>query len=400
MTQTKNHYSFIFAAALFVHFCILLASSSTFSISYDEALKYFDGFDYLHYLTHLSTTIFGQSNTALRLPFVLIYTLSAILMYALSGMYFQKQSDRLISTLVFMALPGVNSAALLVNPAIVVIFFTLLYIYIYKTTHKHNYLLLAICLFIDNSFAIFFLALFFYSLSKKDNTLLAVSLLLFALSMYIYGFDVGGKPRGYLLDTFGIYASIFSPLLFIYFFYSMYKIATKGEHTLYWYISFTALIFSLIFSFRQKIFIEDFAPFVVVAVPMMMKTFFHSLRVRLPRFQKGYLKGAYIVVFVLISNLVMLLVNGPIYMLLDEPQKHFAYNYHFAYELATKLKQKNINYIKTDKYLMKRLEFYGIKKGDKYKLTKIEQNSIKSSPDTISINYLDKNLITFFLSRI
>ena len=42
----------------------------------------------------------------------------------------------------------------------------LLYLYYYQKYNKHSYLLLLLFLFIDNSFAILYLALFFYSLNK------------------------------------------------------------------------------------------------------------------------------------------------------------------------------------------------------------------------------------------
>jgi hypothetical protein len=45
----------------------------------------------------------------------------------------------------------------------------------------------------------------------------------------MYSFDTGGKPKGYFLDALGVYAAIFSPLLFLYFIYSMYRILIKEE---------------------------------------------------------------------------------------------------------------------------------------------------------------------------
>ena len=100
-----------------------------------------------------------------------------------------------------MLLPGINSVALLVNESIVVVFGTLLYLYLYKVREKEHYVLLILFLFIDNSFAILFLALFFYSLNKKDNTLLIVSLILFGLSMSLYGFSFNGVPKSYFLPS-------------------------------------------------------------------------------------------------------------------------------------------------------------------------------------------------------
>ncbi|RLA76503.1 MAG: hypothetical protein DRG78_18890, partial [Epsilonproteobacteria bacterium] len=259
-----NRYNSTFIGLLLFHFTVLLFLINDFSISYKEALIFF-GEDklLLSLITNLSCNIFGQNDFALRMPFILFYIGSSILIYFLTDNYFKSKRDQLISLAIFMILPGVNSAALLVNESIIVIFFTLLYLYLYKVKGKDSYWLLILFLFLDNSFAILFLALFFYSLKNKKNILIVLSLVLFGISMSMYGFEMGGRPRGYFLDTFGVYATIFSPVLFIYFFYSLYRIGIKFEKDIFWYISMTALGLSLIFSLRQKIQIEDFAPFVV-----------------------------------------------------------------------------------------------------------------------------------------
>ena len=93
-----------------------------------------------------------------------------------------------------------------------------------------------------------YLALFFYSFKKQDKKLMYFSMIFFILSMYVYGFTTDGKPRGFLVDTFAIYATVFSPLLFIYFIYSLYRAGVKDERTITWYISMTAMVLSIIFS--------------------------------------------------------------------------------------------------------------------------------------------------------
>ena len=275
---------------------VLLFVANTLSISYKEALNVFVNTSILSYITKVSLYVFGQNDIALRIPFIILYIFSVLLMYRITDNYFKYKSDRFISIIIFMFLPGILSASLLVNSAILVTFFTLLYLYYYKVTNKHSYILLFIFLFIDNSFAILFLALFFYSLKdiksvedikNKKNILIWISLLLFILSIFIYGFTTDGKPRGFFLDTFAIYATIFSPLLFLYFFYSIYRVAFKEkEKSLIWYISTTALFVSFLFSLRQRVYIEDFAPYVLISLPFMLKIFFHSYRIRLKEFRK------------------------------------------------------------------------------------------------------------------
>jgi hypothetical protein len=304
-----------------------------------------------------------------------------------------------------MLLPGVLSASLLVNSAIIVTFLTLLYLYYYKLTNKHSYILLFIYVFIDNSFAILYLALFFYSLKDvksiedakdKKNILLWISLVLFTLSLYIYGFTTEGKPRGFFLDTFAIYASIFSPLLFIYFFYSIYRVGVKEkDKSLTWYISTTALLVSFLFSFRQRVYIEDFAPYVVISLPFMLKIFFHSYRVRLKEFRKNHNIAVFLVLLMLFINVLFTIVNKPLYIILPNAKKHFVYKYHFIKELAGEMKRNKINFVSCDdKELLLRLRFYGINEGKEYF---ISLNEFEGYRKKIIVSYYNKKLYKIYI---
>ncbi|MBL6970227.1 MAG: glycosyltransferase family 39 protein [Campylobacterales bacterium] len=388
--------SLVFITLLITAAVVLLTAATTLDISYNESVNYFHNFNELTILTHISTYLFGPSNISLRLPFILIYLLSIILFYKLSSKYINSNRDILIATAIFMALPGVISASLLVNTSILVIFSVLLYIYIYNITSKHSYILLVLFLFLDNSFAILFIALFFYSLKHKDNKLLIVSLILFGISMQMYGFDSGGKPKGFFIETVAIYSSIFSPFIFFYFAYSLYRTSIKGELDLLWYISTTTLIFSILLSFRQSIPIEDFAPFVVVAIPIMVKTFLSSYRVRLPQFRIKHKIGLNIAIVVLLLNSAILLINKPLYLLFENPKKHFAYKHHFAQEIATILKKNNITAVKTTNLrLQERLKFYGIKNGNRYTLYPYRVNSLDKD---ITIKYYNMALLPLFIN--
>lgn len=393
--EKSNRYNLILAGLFLFHLSVLLYLTSTFSISYKEAIIYFDQNSVVSLLANISTYILGQNDYALRLPFIVLYFLSAIVLYLLTDDYFKKQSDRVITVSIFMVLPGVNSAALLVNESIVVIFLTLLYLYLYKLKSKENYILLTLFLFVDNSFAILFLALFLMALKKKDNFLLVYSLALFGISMSVYGFDMGGHPRGYFLDTFAIYASIFSPVLFLYFFYSIYRVGLKYEKDMFWYISVTALALSLIFSLRQKVDLQDFAPFVVVALPIMVKLFMNSIRIRLKEFRFKYYAVAFFALVMLGFNFLFFVFNKTIYILLENPKKHFAYNYHIAKELSEKLKGLGIKQIDvSDKRLQKRLKFYNIIDGSDYRLSRFKVNDDSKK---ISIAYHNTTVAQYYI---
>jgi hypothetical protein len=398
MTTNNKYKYYFYSSLLFLTFILLFKATYSLSISYKEALNVFVNNSVLSLITNTSIYILGQNDLALRLPFILFYTFSVIIMYKITENYFKYEKDRYISIIVFMILPGVLSASLLVNSAIVIIFFTLLYLYYYHKYNKHSYILLLLFLFIDNSFAILYLALFFYSLKNKDTKLIYFSLILFGLSMYIYGFSTGGKPRGFLVDTFAIYATVFSPFLFLYFLYTMYRSWIKDERTLIWYISITALLLSLLFSFRQRIYIEDFAPYVVISLPYMLKTFFHSYRVRLKEFRTKYNILAFLIVLMLSINVILTFVNKPLYLVLPNANKHFVYQYHFIKELVEELSSRGITSITTDDYeLALRLKFYHINRGDEYFLT---LKNYDYPSERISIKYYGKEVFVAYLIKL
>ncbi|MBP7226186.1 MAG: glycosyltransferase family 39 protein [Aliarcobacter sp.] len=396
---TNNKYNYYFYTSLSILvFILLLKADTSLSISYKEALNVFVNNSILSVITNISIYIFGQNDIALRLPFILFYLFSILLMYKLTENYFRYEKDRFIAICTFMLLPGVLSASLLVNSAIIVIFLTLLYLYYFEKHEKHSYVLLIFFLFIDNSFAILYLALFFYSFKNQDKKLMYFSMIFFIFSMYIYGFDTGGRPRGFLVDTFAIYATVFSPLLFLYFVYSLYRSGVKNERTLTWYISMTALILSVIFSVRQRIYIEDFGPYVVISLPFMLKTFFHSYRVRLKEFRLNYNILAMLIVIMLSINVILTFINKPLYLILPNPSKHFVYQYHFVKELSEELKKRNIDEITMlDEQLQLRLKFYNITKGEKYFLSTKE---FYNYDEKIVIEYYKQELFTVFIKKI
>ena len=198
---------------------LLLYGVSTLSISYKEAVIFFNGNSFLHYLVYLSTTIFGQNDYALRLPFILFHVASIVLLYKISIYFLKRDCDRLLAVITFMLLPGVVGAALLVNSASVAIFFTLLFIWLFFEHKRLSYMiLLPFLILIDNSFMVLYLGIFTYSIYVKDKILASYSGALFLLALGVYGFHMGGKPKGYILDTLSAYSIIFSPLMFLYFF--------------------------------------------------------------------------------------------------------------------------------------------------------------------------------------
>ncbi len=387
------------AIILLLSSIFLVLEINSISISANEAEIFFNGDGIVHYVSHLFIGLLGQNDLALRLPFIIFHILSLFLIYKIGKLFLKRKVDRIVSTAIFALLPGINSAALLVNSASIVIFLTLLFVYLYMYNYKiASYIVLILALFVDNSFSVLYISLFFYAISKKDNRLLTFSILLFGISMYMYGFDDGGKPKGYFLDTFGVYAAIFSPFLFLYYIYSLYRILIKEEKNLLWYISFVAFVFSLLLSFRQRVQLEDFAPFATLAIPLMVRVFFNSYRVRLPEFRKWHRAIAAFVVLFLVINTFFTFVNKPLYPLFKNPKRHFAYRYHIAKDLADKLKKRDMYKINmANHWLAQRLKFYGIKDGGDKIL--VENSYSAKKEDMIKISYYGTIVARFYIKE-
>ena len=114
--MSLNRYNLSFIGLILFHLTVLLFIVNDISISYKEAMIFFqEDKGLLSSIINISTNIFGQNDFALRVPFILFYIGSSILMYLLTKDYFKSQRDRLITLSIFMILPGVNSSALVVN---------------------------------------------------------------------------------------------------------------------------------------------------------------------------------------------------------------------------------------------------------------------------------------------
>ena len=178
----------------------------------------------------------------------------------------------------------------------------------------------------------------------------------------------------------------------------MYRILIKEKKSILWFISFTALIYSILISFRQRIVIEDYAPFVVISIPLMVQQFLRSYRTRLPQLRSSY-RFFYALVFGFLAlNFLATYFNQYFYRYIDNPQKHFAYKYHIAKELASALKKRGIDSIMVDnKNLQKRLKFYGINSSKELKLVKTVK---KSDPKSVTISYMNYPIISYSVTKV
>ncbi|HEB9312986.1 TPA: phospholipid carrier-dependent glycosyltransferase [Campylobacter coli] len=379
MKKIKNYKLIILLLAF--DLLALLYGISTLSISTDETKIYFEdkgnflflNHSLLYYLTHFGTFVFGQNDFGLRIPILFFHFLSCILLYILALKYTKTHFDSLLALLLFVLLPGTVASALLVNEASIVIFLTLAIICAYEYEKKWIfYPLLILALFIDKSFNILFLTFFFFGIYKRNSFLLTLALVLFGLSISFYGFDTGGRPRGYFLDTLGIFAACFSPLVFIYFFYVVYRLTFKEQKSLLWFLMSVTFIFCSLLSLRQKLYLEDFLPFCVICTPLLIKTLMASYRVRLPQFRLRYKIFIECSIIFLLFCYFVIIGNQILYYFVSDPKYNFANNYHLAKELSKELKKQEIFELRVGTSLQPRLRFYGIKDSNTFYLKSIK----------------------------
>ena len=340
---------------------VLLYQVSTLSIASHEADILFNSNSFVHYLTQFSITVFGQNDYALRMPMIMFHLLSVLLLYQVSKSYVKRNSDRLWLVFLYILLPGVMSAALIVNSAGIIIFALFFLLYLFQKESPFIPFVLVLLLAVDGAFGLLYFALFVYAFNKNSRFYMALTAILFSLSYYLYGFDTMGKPSGYFLDTLALYAAIFSPVVFLFLIYVLYRKMITKEYDITLYVGGVVFVVSLLLSFRQRIYIEDFAPYLMLLLPLAAQTFFNSYRVRLRAFRGRYRVLLGIGFAILAMHFFLLLFNKGLYLLLENPHKHFAYKTHIVKELATALKDENIGCVSAESYkLQNRLKFYGI----------------------------------------
>lgn len=371
---------------------LLIFQIGELSISYNETLLLNGNFSFLQSLIKTSFYFFGQNDFALRLPMIALHILSAILVYIISKKYLKLQRNRLWLVLVFIFLPGVMSAGIIVNDAGFILFALLLFVYFYeRLSPRYIYILLIFYMLIDGNFVYLFIALTAFAIYIKNRNFFILNLFLVIGSLLIYGIDMHGSPRGYFLESLGIYAAIFTPIIFVYLFYILYRRYLTKDIDILWFIATVTLVFSLILSFRQRIAIEYFAPYIILALPLVAQTFEHSYRVRLNIFRKNYKLIFLVSLTLLFINSSVVFFNKYLYLLIEEPRKHFSYNMHVAKELSKELKEREIYCVDTSTKMAKRLEFYGVTKCNNNIL---QENYLgESLSDNVTISY--KNRVVY-----
>jgi len=351
-----------FLWATFFYVVVVLYLAGTTPISPHEA-KYFYAEDNLvSLLMHAGDSLF-HNLFGLRAVFLFSGSLSVWLLYEYNRRYFSKREDAYLATFIFMLLPGILTGTTLANVAILVLPLVLLFILLYEKNHWFPLpFIMLVLFFIHEASILFFVALMIYGVIHKDKKLAWLSTAFILAFIYLAkGIEIGGRPSGHFVEIFGLYAAVFSPLVFFYFFYVMYRILLREKKTLLWYISFVALVFSLLLSIRQRVSITDFTPYVLVAVPLMLRLYNNSLRVRLPEFQKRYILGFNILMITLIVSVLFIVFYQTTFYISKNPARLFTNKVYAPYFLAKELKAKGIDcYDVTNMRERYQLQYYNI----------------------------------------
>lgn len=382
-----------------VNAAVLLYEASDLSLTYHGAeLIYADTPILLAKIIRFSIEILGANDVALRLPMILMNSLSALLLYLIARPYARHDRERVWLVAIFVMLPGIISSSLLVDSAALVTLGLFLYLFARQRFGYYADLLLPLFAICDASFMFLFAGLAIQAVDEKRYRFLPLYLGLFILCLWYYGFNTGGLPENQFLDTLGLYAAVLSPVIFIYMFYTLYRRVITSQKDTLWYVSSTALVFSLLLSFRQRIEIEHFAPYLIAGLPLGMQTFYHSYRVRLRPFRKRYRVLFILMILTLVLNAGAVFFNKAAYLFLEEPSHYFAYRAHIAKELAEALHDRGVTCatFEGDARMQMRMRFYGIKKCAE---TVVVPGGIQDAKN-VTIRYYNKEVATFGVTKV
>ncbi|MBN2825040.1 MAG: hypothetical protein JXQ76_06955 [Campylobacterales bacterium] len=351
-----------FFAVGFIYSVATLYLAMTIPISPHEAETLYHKESIDHFLMHLFIP-YLDGFIAFRLPYYLFGILNIFLFFELSRYYYKTLRERYIATTLFIILPGVVTSVILVNISVVVISWLLIFLISY---HKNWSVLqitsLIVLLFVHESAIIFFISLAIYSYFRKKWYLFWIVLLLIGMTLYLGEYlEIGGIPRGHFVAIFGLYAAIFSPFVFVYFCYALYRLYHEKKHDIVWYIAATGLLFSFLLSIRQQVIITEFSPYILIGSIFLYRVYSESLKVRLKVYQRTYKRIFIFTLLTLLIGTLSIFLHRPLFWLFEDKSRHFAYTIYEPYWLSEELKSKNIDCYDT-KFIKKaaQLQYYGI----------------------------------------
>jgi len=280
-----------------------------------EARNYFALLRPSHELMHLidiSHLALPWRSAAVRLPYFLFGLGALVLVWQLIQSYWKLSKDRYWAWFMFALTPGFVMALVMANEAIVALSVVLLFLVAFRRGNKTLVVAsMVVLLFAHQAALLFYIALLLYALLHHKKLCIVLSFLLGAASLYMGAFvQIGGVPSGHFLETIALYSVLFSPFLFLYYFYGSYRMLLRPQRDIVWYVGFIPFVVSLLLSMRQKIYITDFAPYMLPALIVVFAYFAQSYRVRLRQFRRAY-RSLFTFVFVVQLFMFLLLLMHP-----------------------------------------------------------------------------------------
>ena len=80
----------------------------------------------------------------------------------------------------------------------------------------------------------------------------------------------------------------------------------------------------------------------MISIILMLDVYNHSVRVRLPQFQKRYKRGFYVVMAFLALSVFVIVFHKMLFYVTSDPSKHFANRIYKPYLLSQQLKSEGV----------------------------------------------------------
>lgn len=383
---------FLFVCIASLSILSLVFMIGEISLSDKEARNFFDSqrlfFEFIRWVANT----FGQTDYIVKTPILILHFLNLMLLYGICRHTLKHKRDSIIAILIYILLPAVNFSSLLLVESNWIIFITLFIGYITARYNKPPLFLLLFFSFFSPGTLIITLGIALYMLrNKKIKTFLFCSVCII-VNYILYDLDIGGKPQGYILETLGQMAMLYSPLLFVYYVYTIYWGIVQKNNILA-YIAGTSIVFCILLSLRQNINFYILIPQSLVGIPILTLCFLNDLRSHLPDFRaKHYMFSSIILLFLLLETLLFF-GNKITYFFSQKP--NFASSYYFNKEIAKQIKDFNISSIYTQQESLRApLRFYGINPDKRYHLI-----STRNKKSDINVSYNGVSIVRYNLKK-
>ncbi len=361
MPVSKGSFQTIF---LLLYGLILIVVAATTPVSPSEAYLFFQKEATLTVLLMHWGSFVVANELGMRLFFLIFGFANAYLLYEITADFFTKREERLLALDFYLMLPGVIVSTVLANDAVIIAFLVLLFLYLHMRGKSILSLFpLLLLAFVHWSALYFYMTLVLYGLFQKRREVFWVAAAAIMLYMMLGVSMPEPTPGNHFFEMLGIYATIFSPLLFVYLFYALYRTLLRGEKGLLWYISFGALIISLVLSLQERVKITDFSAYLMPGIIIAVHSYLGSLKVRLRHFQKGYRISFAIIVSSLILSSMTMLLHQPIYRIFGSKYYPLVASVYEPYDRAQKLKSNGEKCVEESRQkVLYQMRYYGLGK--------------------------------------